>query len=160
MSLPYTLSILAHGDPNAEVTGLKEFDRSLWPPLFVHYLFDAMVLIGMYLLLVPLLYFILRRLGKRTPPWLLRMIVCGGPLAMLAIEVGWIFAEVGRQPWILRGYMKTSGGVTTADHVGEMLLLFALLYLLLAVVSALVLRKMFKHNPPEKELRERKWNVS
>ncbi|MGO0058946.1 cytochrome ubiquinol oxidase subunit I [Brevibacillus fluminis] len=154
LKLPYALSILAGSSPDTEVTGLDRIPRDEWPPLIVHYLFDSMVAIGCYLLAVPLLYFLYRRLKKGAiPRFVLRLIIGGAPLAMLAIETGWIFAEVGRQPWILVGYMKTQHAATTAGHVGEMLILFTLLYLFLGIVSSLVLMRMFKNKPAEAELR-------
>jgi cytochrome d ubiquinol oxidase subunit I len=160
LKLPFALSILAKGDPNGVVTGLNDFKPDELPPLFVHYLFDAMVTIGTFLLVLSLVYVVgtYRRwqwLGRR---WMLRTIVWTGPLAMLAIEFGWIFAEVGRQPWILRGYMRTAHGATTSDHVDIMLLLFSLLYILLAVTSTGVLRKMFRTNTAEEELAARGWD--
>ncbi|MGE5701424.1 MAG: cytochrome ubiquinol oxidase subunit I, partial [Clostridia bacterium] len=106
-----------------------------------------------YLLIVPLLYFLYRRLKKSNlPRYVLHLIFWGAPLSMLAIETGWIFSEVGRQPWILVGYMKTQHAATTADSVGEMLILFTLLYLFLGIVSSVVLNRMFKNKPAEAEL--------
>ncbi|TRY23939.1 cytochrome ubiquinol oxidase subunit I [Brevibacillus sp. LEMMJ03] len=152
LKLPYVLSILATGSPNGTVTGLDQIPRELWPPLFIHYLFDGMVAIGVYMLIVPLLYFAVRRWKKgEVPRLLLRAIVLGAPLAFLAIELGWIFSEIGRQPWILVGYMKTQHAATTADNVGQMLVLFGLLYAFLAVVCTLVLRRMFANKPVEAE---------
>lgn len=153
LKIPYALSILATNSPNGEVIGLDQIPRELWPPLFIHYLFDGMVVIGMYLLVVPLVYFAYKRWKKgELPRYLMRLIIWGAPLSMLAIELGWIFSEVGRQPWILVGYMKTSNAATTADNVGEMLILFSLLYTFLAVVCTLVLKRMFKNKPAEVEL--------
>lgn len=74
---------------------------------------------------------------------------------MIAIEAGWYLAEVGRQPWILRGYMKTAEGATTSAHVDTMLVLFCLLYIVLVIASATVLIRMFRRNPVERELEER-----
>jgi cytochrome d ubiquinol oxidase subunit I len=71
---------------------------------------------------------------------------------MLAIECGWIYAEIGRQPWILRGYMKTSQGATTSDHVGLILIVFASLYVVLGFTSIKILRKLFRNHPAEEEL--------
>jgi cytochrome d ubiquinol oxidase subunit I len=71
---------------------------------------------------------------------------------MLAIEFGWVYAEIGRQPWILRGYMKTSAGATTSENVGFVLLLFVSLYILLAFTSIKVLSKLFRNHPAEEEL--------
>jgi cytochrome d ubiquinol oxidase subunit I len=153
LEIPYALSILASGSPDAVVKGLDQIPRELWPPLFIHYLFDGMVVIGVYMTLIPVLYFLFRKWRKgEVPKWLLRAILWGAPLSMLAIELGWIFSEIGRQPWILVGYMKTAHAATTADNVGEMLVLFTLLYLFLGVVSTLVLKRMFKNNPVEAEL--------
>jgi cytochrome d ubiquinol oxidase subunit I len=159
IEIPYALSILAHGTPEAEVKGLNDFPADELPPLRIHYMFDAMVMIGMYLFVVSLVYVILSRFRFRK--WnelnrpLLWTIVAGGPLAMLAIEFGWIFAEQGRQPWILVGYMKTADGATTAQNVDTMLILFAILYLVLAVTVTMVLKKMFRNNFAEHELKER-----
>ncbi|MGG3884579.1 cytochrome ubiquinol oxidase subunit I [Brevibacillus panacihumi] len=153
LKIPYALSILATNSPTGEVIGLDQIPRELWPPLFIHYLFDGMVVIGMYLLVVPLVYFACKRWKKgELPRYLMHLIIWGAPLSMLAIELGWIFSEVGRQPWILVGYMKTSNAATTADNVGEMLILFSLLYTFLAVVCTLVLKRMFKNKPAEAEL--------
>lgn len=156
LHIPYALSILAHNNPTAEVIGLDQFPADEVPPLWIHYLFDLMVFIGIYLTLVSLVYvWASRRKGKPLPRWLLWAIAAGAPLAMMAIEYGWIFAEVGRQPWILRGYMKTSEGATTSEHVDTMLYLFSALYALLAFTCVKVLRRMFRNHPAEEELLER-----
>jgi len=153
LELPYALSILATGSPDGVVKGLDQIPREEWPPLFIHYLFDGMVAIGIYMVVVPLIYLLFRKRWRdRTPKGMLRAIVWGGPLAMLAIELGWVFSEVGRQPWILVGYMKTKHAATTAENVGEMLILFTLLYAFLAIVSSLVLRRMFAKRPAEMDL--------
>lgn len=105
--IPSGLSFLAHSRFDAEVKGLNDVPKDLWPPLITHYFFDVMVTIGMYLTIVPLLYIFawVRNKGNEWNEWLLRSVVLGGPLSMVAIECGWIFTEIGRQPWILRGYM-------------------------------------------------------
>ncbi|BCJ87048.1 cytochrome ubiquinol oxidase subunit I [Effusibacillus dendaii] len=157
LPLPGMLSFLAHSDFNAKVTGLNEFPKDVWPPLFVHYLFDLMVGVGVYAVAISLLFLVIRIWNKSQEwnSWLLRLIVLGGPLSVIGIELGWMFAEIGRQPWILRGYMRTSQGVTTSSDVGAMLILFALLYLVLGVVCIYVLLRMTKKNPPEAEMQKR-----
>ncbi|WP_282943601.1 cytochrome ubiquinol oxidase subunit I [Paenibacillus sp. RC67] len=157
LKLPFALSILAFGKPNAVVTGLNDIPADERPPLYIHYLFDMMVAIGSLLIVLCIAYILFARKvrrneGRELPRWLLRCIVAAGPLAMLAIECGWIFAEAGRQPWILRGYMKTAEGATTSANVDWMLLLFALLYLVLGITVWGVLRKMFRKNTAEFEL--------
>jgi cytochrome d ubiquinol oxidase subunit I len=154
LKIPFALSILAHDLPGSNVQGLNDFPADEIPPLYVHYLFDGMVSIGVFLIIVSVLY-LLAILWRKWSPYnrkLLRLILWGGPLSMLAIEFGWIYAEIGRQPWILRGYMKTSEGATTSDHVGLMLIMFSILYLILAITTIKVLRKLFRNYPAEAEL--------
>jgi cytochrome d ubiquinol oxidase subunit I len=155
LTLPFALSVLAHGDPNAEVVGLNDFPADEIPPLWIHYTFDAMVGIGMYLTIIPLLFFLayLLRNGNPYSKLILWAIVIGGPLALFAIEYGWIYAEVGRQPWILRGYMRTPEGATTSDHVDVLFYVFVLLYAVLGITCIRVITKMFKSNSAEDELR-------
>ncbi|MCD1258924.1 cytochrome ubiquinol oxidase subunit I [Paenibacillus athensensis] len=154
LKIPYALSILAHGTPTSEVQGLNETPENERPPLYVHYIFDLMVSIGIFLTLLALAYMWTQRRGSKSryPRWLLRLIVWAGPLAMLGIECGWVYAEVGRQPWILRGYMKTIDGATTSMHVDTMLVLFCFLYLLLGFTVVKVLGKLFKNNEVHEEL--------
>lgn len=157
IKIPYALSILAHNRPSAEVKGLNDIPKDERPPLYIHYLFDVMVLIGIWLTVIAALYWLAMKKGLAfvTKKFFMTQLVLSGPLAVLAIEIGWFFAEVGRQPWILRGYMKTTEAATSSAHVDTMLVLFSLLYLVLAFVSVTVLIKMFRNNPVERELQER-----
>lgn len=157
LEIPYALSILAHGTPGAEVIGLEEYPEEDWPPLVVHYMFDLMVAIGMGLALISFIYIVMKKKKSWNPlnKPLLSLIVAGGPLAMLAIEAGWFFTEEGRQPWIIRGVMRTAEGATTSQHVDIMLYLFAALYVILIVSAVTVLIRTFRANPVEKELKKR-----
>lgn len=154
IKIPYALSILAHGNPTSEVQGLYETPEDERPSVYIHYLFDLMVSIGIFITLVAALYLVarIRKKGNPHSRILLWAIFISAPLSVFAIEFGWIFAEIGRQPWILRGYMKTAQGATTSEHVDTMLLLFGLLYLVLGITVTRVLRKMFHHNPAEAEI--------
>ncbi|PIC57450.1 cytochrome ubiquinol oxidase subunit I [Sporosarcina sp. P12(2017)] len=157
IKIPYALSILAHGSPSAEVVGLDQFPEEDTPPLYIHYLFDIMVTIGMMLMMLSAIYWIgmWRRwsfIESRLFRWL---IVIGGPLVFISLEAGWWLAEVGRQPWILRNIMRTAEGATTSGQVPTMLVLFALLYLVLGIGSVVVLRRMFIGNPVEQEIIDR-----
>ncbi|KKC47783.1 cytochrome ubiquinol oxidase subunit I [Paenibacillus sp. VTT E-133280] len=158
IEIPWGLSFLATGDPNGTVVGLNDFPRSEWPPLYVHYLFDSMVGIGFYLLAIPVLFLTINKIKRWNAynRWLLTGIVAGGPLSLLAIELGWFYAEVGRQPWIIRGYMKVSDAVTTNPNVGVTFWLFAALYALLGVICLFVLGRLFRNKPAEMELEERR----
>ncbi|MDQ0270541.1 cytochrome ubiquinol oxidase subunit I [Cytobacillus purgationiresistens] len=156
--IPYALSILAYSNPFAEVTGLDQFADEDIPPLYIHYLFDAMVTIGMAMIGLSFIYLIgiWRKWTFIETNWFRWLIVLGGPISLIGIEVGWWFTEVGRQPWILRGIMRTHDAATTSGQVDKMLILFACLYLVLGVGSAVVLSRMFKKNTVEQELADRK----
>lgn len=157
LKIPYGLSILAANNPFAEVVGLDQFPEDEVPPLYIHYLFNLMVFIGMWMSFLSAVFLLgqWRKWKFITTKWFRWLIVLGGPLSLLAIEFGWWFAEVGRQPWILRHLMKTSEAATTSGQVDLMLILFCLLYLVLGVGSIVVLRRMFRRNPVEKELEDR-----
>ncbi|PIC66345.1 cytochrome ubiquinol oxidase subunit I [Sporosarcina sp. P21c] len=157
IKIPYALSILAHGSPSAEVIGLDQFPEEDIPPLYIHYLFDIMVTIGMLLMALSAIYWIgMWRKWSFVESRLFRwLIVIGGPLVFISLEAGWWLAEVGRQPWILRNIMRTAEGATTSGQVPTMLVLFALLYLVLGIGSVVVLRRMFIRNPVEQEILDR-----
>jgi cytochrome d ubiquinol oxidase subunit I len=154
IEIPFALSILAHANPNAKVIGLDQFPKNEIPPLYIHYLFDSMVTIGMVLILLALIYCVgvWKKWSFIHSKWYYSFVVLGGPLSILAIEAGWWLDEVGRQPWILRGFMKTADAATTSAHVDDMLILFSGLYIVLGIGSIVVLSRMFNKNTVEQEL--------
>ena len=109
-------------NPNAEVIGLDQFPKEETPPLIIHYFFDLMVTIGGFMVVLSLVYWIgmKRAWSFVKSKWYRWLIVLGGPLSFLAIEAGWWMAEVGRQPWILRGIMTIEQAATSSDYVGLM----------------------------------------
>lgn len=157
LHLPKVLSFLAFGDFNAEVTGLEEFPKEEWPPLLVHYLFDLMAGIGFALLAISVLYFLFVFWKKRNVlnKWMLGIIALIAPLAFLAVELGWFYAEVGRQPWIIRGYMRVEEAATTSPNVRIIFFALLLLYIVLGSMCVIVLRRLFNNNPAEVEME--KW---
>ncbi len=160
IKIPRALSFLAHGNFSSEVVGLDQFEKEDTPPLYIHYLFDLMVGIGVTMIAISVLYlFGLRRkwlfIQRKWFHWL---IVLGGPLSFIAIEAGWWFAEVGRQPWILYHLMRTEDAATSSGSVGIMLILFVAIYIILAIGSIVVLIRMFRNNPIEQELADRAAN--
>lgn len=154
IEIPYALSILAHNDPTAEVIGLDQFPEDEQPPLYIHYFFDVMVTIGMFMVMLSAFYVVAkwRKWKFANSRFILWLIVAGGPLSLIAIQAGWWMTEVGRQPWILRGIMTVDEAATSSGSVDIMVLAFALLYLILGIGSVVVLRRMFRNNPVEKEL--------
>ena len=157
IKLPFALSVLAHNDPTAEVIGLDQFPADEIPPLYIHYFFDIMVTIGMWMVVLSFVFWVGIKRGWPIVQtnWFRWLIVLGGPLSILAIEAGWWMAEVGRQPWVLRGLMRTQDAATSSNQVDLMLILFAGLYLILAIGTIVVLTRMFKRNPVERELDDR-----
>lgn len=157
LEIPNALSILAYNMPSAEVVGLDQFAEDEIPPLYIHYLFDIMVTIGMWMVLLSAVYWTGIKRGWKmvSKNWFRWLIVLGGPLTIIAIEAGWWMAEVGRQPWILRGLMRTEEAATTSGQVGTMLLLFCILYIILGIGSIVVLTRMFRKNPVEREIEDR-----
>ncbi len=83
---------------------------------------------------------------------MLYAVLLTGPAAMLAIEFGWFLTEVGRQPWIVRGYMRVSEAATQAGGITLVTILFGLLYLVLLFTSAYVLIRMFKDKPAQDDV--------
>ena len=75
-------------------------------------------------------------------PWLLRALFFALPLGFVGLEAGWFVTEVGRQPWIIQGVLRTDEAITPASGVAPMFILFLLLYLLLGVTVARLLRRM------------------
>lgn len=158
ITIPYALSILAGNSPDTVVVGLNEFPEDERPSLKIHYMFDMMVTIGGLLVLIPILYIFRHRLtrkGKKKgyPKWLLVCLVLLSPLSIAATELGWLYAELGRQPWIVRGYMKVSQAATTQNSVGYMLILFIVLYIVLCVSCVVVLTKLFRNKDVVEEMK-------
>jgi len=146
LRIPRGLSLLVAHDPQAKVVGLEEFARDQWPNVrIVHWAFDLMAGAGMILLALALwaswLWFKRRRLPEDK--WLLRGLVAAGPLGFLAIEAGWVVTEVGRQPWIIYGVMRTQEAVTPMRGLVVAFVTFTLVYLFLAVVVVFLLRRQF-----------------
>ncbi|GAB4252200.1 MAG: cytochrome ubiquinol oxidase subunit I [Thermoleophilia bacterium] len=135
--IPRGLSLLAHNDPNAAVTGLEDFPRDTWPnTLVVHWSFDAMVLMWLAMMGAAAWFWIDRIRRRESSPdrRLLKAIVGVSPLGMLAIEAGWFVTEFGRQPFIVREYMRVSEAVTPREGIWLVLLVFFAVYSALTVM--------------------------
>ena len=146
--IPRLLSFLAHGDFSSEVVGLDQVPRENWPPVLVtHEAFDLMVGLGSLLALVGLtsLFIVLRRrewLDQRV--YLIVLALCT-PLGFLAIEAGWIVTELGRQPWIIYGIMKTKDAVTPMPGLIYPMTLFTSVYIFLSFVVTWLMLRQFRN---------------
>ncbi len=144
IELPGLLSFLAHGDFSAEVKGLNDFPRELWPPvLVVHIAFQIMVACGGVLALLGV-YYIVQKLRRREPldsNAYLRALAAATPLGMIAVEAGWIVTEVGRQPWIIYGIMKTKDSLTPMPGLVYSLVFYVAIYIILSIVLVWLMRR-------------------
>lgn len=153
IEVPYALSLLAHGDPRAPVRGLEEFPRDQWPDVrAVHLAFDVMVGLGALLLGLAVWagWLGLRRRRLPDSPALLRALVAATPLGFVAIEAGWVVTEMGRQPWIIYGIMRTSEAVTPMPGLVVPFIVFTVVYLLLAAILVVLLRRGFLETAPDR----------
>jgi cytochrome bd ubiquinol oxidase subunit I len=152
--IPYGLSLLAFHDPHAVVKGLKDFPRQDWPNVpIVHVAFQIMVALGTYLALVSLWagWAALRGRDITANRRLLRAIALGAPMGFIAVEAGWTVTEVGRQPWIIYGVLRTADAVTPMPGLIVPFLLFTLLYCFLGVIVAWLLYRQILRSPRSSE---------
>lgn len=157
LAVPGMLSWLVHGDFNQPVTGLREFAPGDRPPVnIVFQFYHLMVAIGMGLIGLSLFAsFYLWRGKLFETRWLLRLLVVAVLGPQLANQFGWFAAEIGRQPWIVQGLLRTSEGlskVVKAEAVLGSLILFTLIYGLLFAVFLFLLDDKIKHGPDDQDL--------
>lgn len=155
--IPGGLSTLAHHDPGAEVKGLKDFPPSERPPVTITFIsFRIMMMLGFLFLFMVIAAWI-RRDTIEDRPLLLKAFLYSIPLPYLACEAGWTLAEVGRQPWVVYGMMKTSSAVSpiATSQVGISLLAFVAVYTFLGIVAFYLIANHAKKGPvPETALTE------
>lgn len=151
IEIPNGLSLLAYHEPHALVRGLREFPREDWPPVcVVHLSFQIMVGLGSTMALVAI-WAALSAIRRKTlrfdshDHWLLLALTLVAPFGFVATEAGWFTTEVGRQPWIVYGVLRTRGAVTPMPGLIVPFLLFTLLYCGLgAVVVWLLWRQIVR----------------
>ncbi len=147
LEIPFALSILAAGDPKATVKGLNDFPKDEHPPVaIVHFAFQIMVGCGMLMMAIAVwgAWRWWRSRQKKTgkwfdEQWFLRALIIAAPLGFIALETGWVVTEVGRQPWIIYGIMRTADAVTPMPGLIVPFITFTILYLLLAIATAWLL---------------------
>jgi cytochrome d ubiquinol oxidase subunit I len=154
IKIPYALSLLAFHDPNAVIKGLNQFPREDWPNVpIVHTAFQVMVALGTYLALLSLwiAWMAIKRRDLTSNRILLGAIAVSAPMGFIAIEAGWTVTEVGRQPWIIYGVLRTADAVTPMPGLVVPFLLFTLLYCFLGVVVAWLLYRQIIRSPKSTE---------
>ena len=155
LEIPRGLSLLAYRDPSATVRGLKDFPHENWPPVpVVHLAFQLMVGLGTTMALVAIwaLCLAIARRGLAydvTDRGLLLALAIIAPFGFIATEAGWFVTEVGRQPWIVFGVLRTSDAVTPMPGLVIPFLTITLLYCCLGVVVIWLLRRQIVKTAPE-----------
>lgn len=155
IAIPGMLSFLVHGDPSVPIRGLDSFPKDETPPVNITFqTYHLMVAIGFALIGIPLISIFLWWRGKLFTSFLwLKILVASVLLPQIANQIGWYTAEIGRQPWIVYGLLKTSDGLSktvTSEHIVFSLILFTLIYAGLFVVFLYLLDKKIKHGPESK----------
>jgi cytochrome d ubiquinol oxidase subunit I len=146
IGIPGLDSFLVGFSTHTKVTGLESIPEKNRPPAntFLHLSFDLMVGIGTALLGLGAWFAWVwwKRRDIPKTPWFLRAVAASGGAAIVALWCGWIVTEVGRQPWIVQGYMRTSEAVTDAKGLWFSFGLVLLVYAALGTIAILVLRSM------------------
>jgi len=145
IGIPKLLSLLAFHDPNAKVPGLDAVPPTDRPPVnVVRLAFQTMVGIGTLLALLGAVVLIVRVRRRRLPEsvWFYRALVLAGPASLVALIAGWVTTEVGRQPWVVYGVMRTRDAVTGAGGIPLGYATLALVYLVVAVGVVWLLRRL------------------
>jgi cytochrome d ubiquinol oxidase subunit I len=148
--IPKALSFLAHGNFNAEVTGLDAFPEEDIPPvLIVHIAFQIMIFAGMLMAGVGLLFLLFQWKWKHLiwRRWFLILLAITTPLGFIAVEAGWTVTEVGRQPWIIYKVMRTADAVSPMPGLQVPLFIFTGMYLLLCVILIWLMHRQIKALP-------------
>ncbi len=148
-AIPGALSLLVFHDINAEVRGLKEFPRDERPPVLItSFAFKGMVGLGAYFILATFIGLFKRNRLLESPKYL-KLMLYSIPLPYIACELGWVLAEVGRQPWIVYGLMKTKDAVSpiATSQVFISLIAFVLIYGLLGAVGFYLIVSNAKKGP-------------
>lgn len=147
--IPGMLSMLAYHSPDATVKGLKDFPKEERPPVLPSFIaFRTMIALG-FLFLALMVVAWTRRNKLLETPWLLKIMLFAIPLPYLASEAGWFLAEIGRQPWVVYGVMKTADAVSpvSALQVSISLAAFILVYSLLGAAAFYLIAKHARLGP-------------
>jgi len=148
--VPGFLSYLAHGDFDAEVTGLDKIPKDEQPPVLVpHIAFQLMVACGTLLAFTGFLYLVFSYKWKQIllKKWWLSLVAFATPLGFIAVEAGWTVTEVGRQPWIIYRVMRTKDAVSSMPGLQYSFFVITAIYILLTFILVWLMKKQIKTVP-------------
>ncbi len=152
VKIPGLLSLITYGDTSKEVKGIDSFEKEDLPPLFITFTsYHSMILLGTFFVFL-MIWSTFLLYGKKLFKSMktLRILLWSIPLPFIAIQLGWIVAEVGRQPWIVYKILKTSDAASVTVSSGEILfsiIMFSLIYIALGALWLFLLAKEIKHGP-------------
>ncbi|MEO7212588.1 cytochrome ubiquinol oxidase subunit I [Mucilaginibacter sp.] len=150
LELPGILSFMVYDDFKTPVKGLDQIPLADQPPIAVtHYAFQLMVGLGMAMMALGVIYLIALAKKKSwfTKRWFLKLFIAATPLGFIAVEAGWTVTEVGRQPWIIQGVMRTADAVTPMPGIGYSFYLFTAVYFTLSIAVTFLLYRQIKMVP-------------
>lgn len=154
LKIPGLLSFLVYRNFSQAVPGLDQFPQELWPPVAVVFQTYHIMLFmwGFMFLTVILCWIALARFKKKSISWIWWVCVISVIFPQIANQAGWYTAEIGRQPWVVYGLMRTSEGASTNVLPGQIifsLTLFVIIYTLLFIMFLFLLDRKIKHGPIE-----------
>jgi cytochrome bd ubiquinol oxidase subunit I len=154
IEIPHGESLLAHFDLNSYTRGLDSFPASDRPDnaAVIHLAFDGMVGCGLFALFAGAAFWLLYFRRKRTVPektWILWAAAIAGPLSFVALELGWILTEEGRQPWVIYDLLRTKDAVNPAQWMNVSFLIFSCIYVLLGTTLIIMLLMLARQPKPE-----------
>ncbi len=154
IAVPYMLSVLVHNDPNAPIPGLSAFPEDERPPVLVPFIsYHIMIGLGSYFVgITALACFLWWRGTLERQRWILWVLVGSVLGPYIANQAGWVATEVGRQPWVVYGLLKTKDAVShtvQADQVLVSMVMFGFVYLALFALWLFVINEKIRHGPEE-----------
>jgi cytochrome d ubiquinol oxidase subunit I len=150
IKVPGLLSFLVHDQFGTPVNGLDKIPVQNQPPVEItHMAFDIMIFIGSGMMLLALLYFfaLWKKRAWLAERWFLSLFILAIPFGFIAVEAGWTVTEVGRQPWVIYGIMRTSQAVTPMPGIHYTFYLFTVVYFTLSVAVIFLLSRQIKMVP-------------
>ena len=147
LKIPGVLSFLVHSDFNTEVKGLEEFPRDEWPPVaIVHYAFQIMIAFGMLMMAIAVIFLIAHFFKKDwlSKRWFYKMFMIATPFGYIALEAGWTVTEVGRQPWIIYGIMRTVDSITPMPGIQYSFYIFTFVFITLSIILVFLMNRQIQ----------------
>ncbi len=152
--IPKLLSIMLTGDPNSKVKGLNEFPKDTHPPVFITFTtYHIMIALGSLFAFISFIgIYLIRKRRLFETKWFIKLLLITSPLPLVANEVGWMAAEIGRQPWAVYNVLKTANAasvVVPAWQILATIIMFTLLYSVLLLFFIRFLIMMINKGPKE-----------